>query len=132
MWYTVVSPDNLFHFKRDQERYSSKPNDFIRLPLYDKRHIQCSTYLNDFFFLVLSRFFHWQGMTELVPVDDEAAAKMAKALLAPIKQTSSNPAMPEIPAISKKMVAYLKSFLAVAPYWKTIDMKIDTKIDKLS
>jgi hypothetical protein len=29
------------------------------------------------------------------------------------------------------MVAYLKSFLAVAPYWKTSDMKIDSKIDKL-
>ncbi len=39
--------------------------------------------------------------------------------------------MPEIPVISKKMVAYLESFLAVAPYWKTTDMKIDTKIDKL-
>ena len=39
--------------------------------------------------------------------------------------------MPEIPVISKKMVAYLESFLAVAPYRKTTDMKIDTKIDKL-
>jgi hypothetical protein len=101
----VVSPDKLFHFKRDQERYSIKLDDFTRLPLYDETHIQSSTYLNDFFFLVLSRFFYWQGVAELVLVDDEAAAEMAKALLAPIKHTSSSPAMTEIPVISKKMVA---------------------------
>jgi hypothetical protein len=56
---------------------------------------------------------------------------MAKALLAPMEHTISCPAMPEIPVISKKMVLYLESFLAVAPYWKKTDMKIDTKIDKL-
>ena len=39
--------------------------------------------------------------------------------------------MPETPVISKKMVAYLKSLLAVAPFRKTTEMKIDTKIDKL-
>ena len=130
MWYTVFS-DNLFHFKLDQERYSIKPEDFVRLPLYDEGHVQSSTYLNEFFFLVLSRFFQWQGMTAYVPVDDEAAANMAKTMLTPLNQTSSGPAMPEIPVISKKMVAYLESFLAVAPYRKTTDMKIDTKIDKL-
>ena len=70
-------------------------------------------------------------MTAYVPVDDEAAANMAKTMLTPLNQTSSGPAMPEIPVISKKMVAYLESFLAVAPYRKTTDMKIDTKIDKL-
>ena len=105
--------DNLFHFKLDQERYSIKPEDFVRLPLYDEGHVQSSTYLNEFFFLVLSRFFQWQGMTAYVPVDDEAAANMAKTMLTPLKQTSSGPAMP------------------VAPYRKTTDMKIDTKIDKL-
>jgi hypothetical protein len=31
-----------------------------------------------------------------VPVDDEAAAKMAKALLAHIEHSSSGPAMPEV------------------------------------
>jgi hypothetical protein len=56
---------------------------------------------------------------------------MAKALLAPMKHTISGPAMPEIPVMSKKMVAYLGFFLTVAPYWKTTDMKIDKKIDKL-
>jgi len=70
-------------------------------------------------------------MTALVPVDDAAAANMAKALLTPLNHTSSGPAMPEIPVISKKMVAYLESFLAVAPYRRNTDMKIDTKIDKL-
>jgi hypothetical protein len=70
----VVSPDNLFHFKRDQERYNIKLDYFTRPPLYDETHIQSSTYLNDFFFLVLSRFFYWQGVAELVLVDDEAAA----------------------------------------------------------
>ena len=64
-------------------------------------------------------------------IDDEAAANMAKTMLTPLNQTSSGPAMPEIPVISKKMVAYLESFLAVAPFRKTTDMKIDTKIDKL-
>ena len=90
-----------------------------------------ATYINEFFFLVLSRFFQWQGMTAYVPVDDEAAANMAKTMLTPLNQTSSGPSMPEIQVISKKMVAYLESFLAVAPFRKKTDMKIDTKIDKL-
>ena len=55
--YRFFSPDNLFHFKLDQERYSIKPEDFIRLPLFDEGNVQSSTYLNEFFFFVLSRFF---------------------------------------------------------------------------
>ena len=120
--------ENLFHFKLDQERYSIQPDKFISHPLFDDTVVASNTYLNEFFFLVLSRFFHWQSMSTLVPVDDEGAAIMARSTWSALPATSSGPAMPAIPTISKKMVAYLESFLGVAPFRKPA---IDTRIDKL-
>ena len=93
-----------------------------------------NTYLNDFFFLVLSRFFHnnnmfhWQSMGSLAPVDAAGAVFMARSVWNPIGVTGSGPSMPESPTISKKMVAYLESFLGVAPFRKPV---IDTRIDML-
>ena len=100
------SPENLFHFKRYQERYSIKPDDFINLPLFYDQVVTCNTYLKEVFFLVLSRFFHWQSTTEYrVPVDEAGAAVMARSVWSPFGATSSGPAMPATPTISKKMVA---------------------------
>ena len=120
--------ENLFHFKLDQERYSIQPDKFISHPLFDDTVVASNTYLTEFFFLVLSRFFHWQSMSTLVPVDDEGAAIMARSTWSALPATSSGPAMPATPTISKKMVAYLESFLGVAPFRKPV---IDTRIDRL-
>jgi len=67
-------------------------------------------------------------MSTLVPVDDEGAALMTRSTWSALPATSSGPAMPATPTISKKMVAYLESFLGVAPFRKPA---IDTRIDKL-
>ena len=42
------STENLFHFKRDQPRYSIKPDDFMAHPLYDDTVVQQNTYLSVF------------------------------------------------------------------------------------
>ena len=55
---------NLFHFKKDQAEYSIKPEDHGSKPLFSKKGAG-QTFLNKFFFFVLSRVSSWQFMTEL-------------------------------------------------------------------
>jgi hypothetical protein len=67
-------------------------------------------------------------MGSLAPMDKVGAVFMARSVWSPIGFTGSGPSMPESPTISKKMVAYLESFLGVAPFRKPV---IDTRIDKM-
>jgi hypothetical protein len=41
------------------------------------------------------------------------------------------PALPEVPCMSKMMIAYLESFLGVSPFQKTRDTCVDARIDVL-
>ena len=51
--YHVWNAENLFHYKAEQTKYSIKPEDYGKLPLFleDK---ETNNYLNEFFFYVFS------------------------------------------------------------------------------
>ena len=68
-------------------------------------------------------------MGSLAPLDKVGAVFMARSVWSAIGVTGSGPAMPESPTISKKMVAYLESFLGVAPFKKPVDTRIDKLYD---
>ena len=130
---------NHFHFKRDQTKYSIKPADHAKLPLFleDKAS---SAYLNDFFCYIMSKVGEWRGMRGM-RVDDIEDIKYfftrggdgterGKGLPA-IPASKSGPALAASALVSKRFVAYLASFLGVSFYLKTTDPRVSRAIDVL-
>ena len=126
---------NLFHFKLDQGQYSIKPEDYGKKPLiFDKKDLAATTYLNEFFFYVFDKFTRWQGMRSQSITSLDSADALVRSSWAPHPASGLGnwrPALPEIPCVSKMMVAYLASFLGVSPFRETQDPRVDTKIDLL-
>ena len=62
--YHVWIAENLFHYKKEQTKYSIKPEHYDKLPLFleDK---DTNSYLNEFFFFVFSKVWDWQCLKEL-------------------------------------------------------------------
>ena len=97
---------NLFRFKKDQAEYSIKPEDHGSKPLFSNKWAS-QTLLNEFFVYVLSRVSSWQCMTELrVTTLDDVEALLLAVFTAPFWNQN----------LSRYFVAYLASFVAVAPY----------------
>ena len=130
---------NLFHFKRDQTKYSIKPADYAKLPLFleDKAS---SAYLNDFFCFIMSKVGEWQGMRGMRADDIKDikyfftswgdCTERGKGLPA-IPASKSGPALAASALVSKRFVAYLASFLGVSFYLKTTDPRVSRAIDVL-
>ena len=133
------SSENLFHFKRDQTKYSIKPADYAKLPLFleDKAS---SAYLNDFFCYIMSKVGEWRGMRGVRADDTEDikylftsegdGTERGKGLPA-MTASKSGPALATSALVSKRFVAYLASFLGVSFYLKTTDPRVSRAIDVL-
>ena len=108
---------NLFHFKKDQVEYSIKPEDHGSKPLFSKKGAS-QTMLNEFFFYVLSIVSSWQCMTELrVTILDDVEALLLQSFYCSLQESKSGMEMPIVPVVSRYFVAYLASFVAVAPFF---------------
>ena len=122
--------ENLFHYKAEQSKYSIKPADYGKKPLFliDK---DSSTYLNEFFFYVFSRVGRWQCLRELNVTSLDQAVSLSQAGYCELRKSRSGPPLEESPVISKKTVAYFESFLGAAPFPRIRkDARLDARIDK--
>ena len=106
---------NLFHFKKDQAEHSIKQEDHGPKPPFSKKGAS-QTLLNEFFFYVLSRVSSWQCMTELrMATLDDVEALLLRSFYCALPESKSGMEMPKVPVVSRYFVAYLESFVAVAP-----------------
>ena len=126
-----MPPEHLCHFKLDQTLYSIKPNDFETLPLFVEGP-GATTYLNDFFFYLLSMVPFWQGMKRVgvATVEEVQALGDNAGMYVAIPKTASGPATEATPVISKAMAAYLVAFVGASPFPKKGD-RHEGRIEKL-
>jgi len=123
---------NLFHFKADQTKYSIKPEDYGKKPLFDNDELTGCCYLNDFFFYVFSKVSEWQNMKNMEVSSEAGVVALTKNSWAAIEASGPNqwrPALPETPCVSKKMVAYFEAFLGTSPFFKSLDPRVVSKMD---
>ena len=131
--YLAIYPDtehvlsgNLFHFKKDQAEYSIKQEDHGSKPLFSNKGAS-QTLLNEFFFYVLSRVSSWQCMNELrVTTLDDVEALLLSSFYSALPESKSGMEMPKVPVVSRYFVAYLASFVAVAPFFRAKDERVQT------
>ena len=128
--YHVWNAENLFHYKAEQTKYSIKPEDYGKLPLFleDK---ETNTYLNEFFFYVFSKVGAWQCLKELSVGSTEDAVALSDSAYCALPKSFSGPALEKCPVVSKKTVAYFESFLGAAPFPRLLkDPRLDARVDK--
>ena len=119
---------NLFHFKKDRAEYNIKQEDHGSKPLFSKKGAS-QTLLSEFFFYVLSRVSSWQCMTltELrVTTLDDVNALLLRSFYGPLQESKSGKEMPKVPVVSRYFVAYVASFVAVAPFYRAKDERVQT------
>ena len=110
---------NLFHFKKDQAEHSIKQEDHGPKPPFSKKGAS-QTLLNEFYFYVLSRVSSWQCMTEVrVTTLDDVEALLLRSFYSPLQESKYGMEMPKVPVVSRYYVAYLASFVPVAPFFVT-------------
>ena len=122
--------ENLFHFKVDQPQYSIKPADYDTLPLFvdNKSH---KTLLNEFFFYVLSKVSSWQSMKDMTVTSmDDVTELIVNSKYLHIEASKSGPELPAVPCVSRNMIAYITSFLSVAPFFRAADPRVTSRTDK--
>ena len=74
--------------------------------------------LNEFFYYVLSRVSSWQCKTELrVTTLDDVEVLLLSSFYSALPDSKSGMEMPKVPVVSRYFVAYLASFVAVAPFF---------------
>ena len=128
--YPVWNTENLFHYKAEQSKYSIKPEDYGKKPLFvvDK---DSNTYLNEFFFYVFSHVGRWQCLRELSVASLDQAVSLSTAGYCELSKSPSGPGLEASPVISKKTVAYFESFLGAAPFPRILkDPRLDARVDK--
>ena len=115
---------NLFHFKKDQAEYSIKPKDHGSKPLFSNKGAS-QTLLNEFFFYVFSRVSSWQCMNELrVTTLDDVEALLLLSFDGALPESKSGMEMPKLLFVSRYFIAYLASFVAVAPFFRAKDERV--------
>ena len=120
----MLFAENLFHFKLDQREYSIAPGDYSRLPLFHDNKCH-KTLLNKFFFYVFFKVSSWQSMRDIHVTSLEELTELmlhSPARYAELPLSRSGPAMPEVPVVSRNMIAYLISLLTVAPFYPSLDL----------
>ena len=131
----VWNAENLFHYKADSGRADQVQHQARALrqaslvpPRLDNK--KTNTYLSEFFFFVFSKVGDWQCLNELTVGSGEDALTLATSGYCALSKSLSGPALEECPVISKKTVAYFKSFLGAAPFPRIQkDPRLDTRID---
>ena len=91
--------------------------------------------LNKFFFYVFSKVSSWQGMSELtVTTLDDVTSLILNFSYQALPSTKSGPKMPRVPCVSRYFVAllaYLASFVSVAPLFGSVDPRVASRTDKV-
>jgi hypothetical protein len=108
----------LFHWKLDtteKRAYSLDPADYPGLPLFALNKDQ-ACYLNQVFWLVYDDSTSWRSLSSFRRSTAGDVETLAESEFAEIAESSSGPALPACPKISKTFVAYLEALVAVAPY----------------
>jgi hypothetical protein len=122
-----VGAANLFRFKHDQAQYSYysiKPDQYgKKLLIFPKDYLTAScsaatstTVASDFFSYVFSKFSDWQNMKSMAVSSLECVSALARSTRAPHEASGVGNwriALPEVPCVSKMLIAYLASFLGV-------------------
>jgi hypothetical protein len=132
-----VGPANLFHFKHDQAQYSIHPDHYGKKPLiFPKDDLTTSCYLNDFFFYVFSKFSEWQNMKSMTVSSLACVSALTRSTWASHEASGVGKwriALPEVPCVSKMLIAYLTSFLGVpvSPFRDTQSPMVDARLDLL-
>jgi hypothetical protein len=130
-----VGAANLFHFKHDQAQYSIKPDQYGKKPLiFPKNDLTASCYLNEFFFYVFSKFSDWQNMKSMAVTSLACVSDLTRSTWAPHEASGVGNwriALPEVPCVSKMLIAYLASFLGVSPFRDTQSPMVDARLDLL-
>jgi hypothetical protein len=130
-----VGAANLFHFKHDQAQYIIKPDHYGKKPLiFPKDDLTASCYLNDFFFYVFSKFSDWQNMKSMAVTSLACVSDLTLSTWAPHEASGVDNwsiALPEVPCVSKMLIAYLASFLRVSPFRDTQGPMVDARLDLL-
>ena len=95
--------------------YSIKQQAHGSTPLFSNKGAS-KTLLNEFFFYVLSKVSSWQCMNELRVTNlDDVESLLLHSLYGLLPQSKSEIKMPKVLVVSRYFVAYLASFVAVAP-----------------
>jgi hypothetical protein len=86
--YPVWNTEDLFHYKAEQSKYSIKPEDYGKKPLFvvDK---ESNTYLNEFFFYVFSHVGRWQCLRELSVASLDQVVSLSTAGYCDLRKTPS-------------------------------------------
>ena len=62
--------------------------------------------------------------------EDELTELLLHSRYAELPLSRSGPAMPEVPVVSRNMIAYLISLLSVAPFYRSLDPRVISRTDK--
>jgi hypothetical protein len=84
--------------------------------IFPKDDVTASCYLNDFFFYVFSKFSDWQNMKSMAVSSLGYVSNLTWSTWAPHEASGLcnwRIALPEVPCVSKMLIAYLASFLGV-------------------
>ena len=126
----MIFAENLSHFKLDQPEYSKAPGDYGKLPLFhdNKSH---KTFLDEFVFYVFPKVSSRQSMRDIhATALDELTELLLHLRYAELLLSRSGPAMPEVPVVSRNMIAYLISLLSAAPFYRKLDPRVISRTDK--
>ena len=89
--------------------------------------------LNKFFFYVFSEKLSWQSLSELqvTTLGDMTDLFLQSTYgFLPLLNLKSGPDLPKVSVVSRYFVAYLTSFVAVAPFFGTNDPSVASRTDK--
>jgi len=90
-----------------------------------------NAYLNDFFCLCLNNIHRGQCLSSLkfVSGDPESIKAQVERVYPEIEEGERGDGVPEVKVYSKELVAYMSSFLPVAPYFRSTDERINGVCD---
>ena len=92
----------------------------------------CNQMLNSLFCYVFAKMPGWQGLRTMAVTNMEQFANNVKSDYKSIESTPSGPSLGTTMYYSKQFIAYLESFLGLAP-WPAgrKDTRVDMRLDKL-
>ena len=90
-----------------------------------------NAYLNDFLFLCLNNIHRGQclSLLKFVSGDPESIKTQVERVYPEIEEGERGDGVPEVKVYSKELVAYMSSFLPVAPYFRSTDERINGVCD---
>ena len=123
----------LFHWRTqkddsDSSKYSLRPADYPALPLYfydPKDAAQHTALLNKVFWYVFWDVAGCQSIDMMACYNTARIDDITTTKFPPVPALLTGPAFNECPKISKTLIAYLESLLALTPYQSARDTSLD-------